>query len=147
MLTILAILLAESVPRFDLVMSIIGGSLTGPIVFVLPPMLYVKMLSLKREHEKRVKMEAIINIELTSDSETLLSEITPNVGYADSAKFCFVKQCISCVKSSRTQRILCFLTATFGICSLILTTYVNVINTVQYANFSQPCIYNLSFYI
>lgn len=34
--------LAESVPRFDIVMALIGGSLTGPLIFVLPPLMYAR---------------------------------------------------------------------------------------------------------
>lgn len=34
-------------PRFDIVMALIGGSLTGPLVFVLPPLMYSKAMALK----------------------------------------------------------------------------------------------------
>lgn len=144
-MTILAIVLAESVPRFDLVMSIIGGSLTGPIVFILPPMLYVKMLLLKQEHEKRLQLESVINAELKDESEDLQNE-TISIQQNIDEQFSF-RQCVRYVTNDRTQKVLCCLTATFGVCSMILTTYVNVINTVQYANFSRPCIYNLSMYL
>nr|XP_033326323.1 amino acid transporter AVT1B [Megalopta genalis] len=44
----LGVAVGESVPRFDIVMALIGGSLTGPLVFVLPPLVYSKMMALKR---------------------------------------------------------------------------------------------------
>lgn len=34
-------------PRFDVVMALIGGSLTGPLVFVLPHLMYSKIVALK----------------------------------------------------------------------------------------------------
>ncbi|XP_047347609.1 amino acid transporter AVT1C isoform X2 [Vespa velutina] len=37
----------ESVPRFDIVMALIGGSLTGPLVFILPPLMYARAVALK----------------------------------------------------------------------------------------------------
>lgn len=37
------VLLGEAVPRFDLVMGLIGGSLTGPLMFVLPPLFYARL--------------------------------------------------------------------------------------------------------
>lgn len=39
--------IGESVPRFDIVMALIGGSLTGPLVFVLPPLMYARAVALK----------------------------------------------------------------------------------------------------
>lgn len=56
-LAIVAIILAESVPRFDLVMSLIGGTLTGPLVFIFPPLFYIKILQLQRKYEKKLQME------------------------------------------------------------------------------------------
>ncbi|EAT38147.1 AAEL009923-PA, partial [Aedes aegypti] len=43
----LAVLIAELLPRFDVVMGIIGGTLTGPLIFILPPLFYQKMISLE----------------------------------------------------------------------------------------------------
>ncbi|XP_076278446.1 solute carrier family member mahogany [Lasioglossum baleicum] len=44
----LGVAVGESVPRFDVVMALIGGSLTGPLVFVLPPLVYTRIMALKR---------------------------------------------------------------------------------------------------
>ncbi|XP_076642845.1 solute carrier family member mahogany isoform X2 [Halictus rubicundus] len=44
----LGVAVGESVPRFDIVMALIGGSLTGPLVFVLPPLVYSRIMALKR---------------------------------------------------------------------------------------------------
>ncbi|KZC10730.1 PREDICTED: uncharacterized protein LOC107188805 [Dufourea novaeangliae] len=44
----LGVAVGESVPRFDIVIALIGGSLTGPLVFVLPPLIYSKATALKR---------------------------------------------------------------------------------------------------
>ncbi|KAK1128801.1 hypothetical protein K0M31_019949 [Melipona bicolor] len=43
----LGVAVGESVPRFDIVMALIGGSLTGPLVFILPPLIYSKAVTLK----------------------------------------------------------------------------------------------------
>ena len=37
------VLRGEAVPRFDLVMGLIGGSLTGPLMFILPPLFYARL--------------------------------------------------------------------------------------------------------
>lgn len=46
----LGVVIGESVPRFDIVMALIGGSLTGPLVFVLPPLMYSKAVALKARY-------------------------------------------------------------------------------------------------
>lgn len=46
-LVFLAVALGESVPRFDIVMALIGGSLTGPLVFILPPLMYSRIKKLE----------------------------------------------------------------------------------------------------
>ncbi|XP_011860697.1 PREDICTED: uncharacterized protein LOC105557906 isoform X1 [Vollenhovia emeryi] len=45
----LSVVVGESVSRFDIVMALIGGSLTGSLVFVLPPLIYIRALALKKE--------------------------------------------------------------------------------------------------
>lgn len=126
-LTVLAIILAESVPRFDLVMSMIGGTLTGPIVFVLPPLFYIKMLRMKEEHERLI----VINLDSTLP---LREEDKRDYGVGFTGR--------------RNIEIVVSMTlVVFGIVSIVATTYVNVLNTMQYATFSRPCIYNLTMYL
>lgn len=45
----LSVVVGESVSRFDIVMALIGGSLTGSLVFVLPPLIYTRVLALKKK--------------------------------------------------------------------------------------------------
>ncbi|XP_024869964.1 amino acid transporter AVT1C-like [Temnothorax curvispinosus] len=45
----LSVVVGESVSRFDIVMALIGGSLTGSLVFVLPPLIYARALALKKK--------------------------------------------------------------------------------------------------
>lgn len=48
-LVCLAIVLAELLPKFDIVMGVIGGTLTGPLIFILPPLFHTRMLKLEKE--------------------------------------------------------------------------------------------------
>ncbi|XP_044013687.1 amino acid transporter AVT1C [Aphidius gifuensis] len=54
-IVLLGVIVGESVPRFDIVMALIGGTLTGPLVFVLPPIMYAKAKALK-EKAKKIKI-------------------------------------------------------------------------------------------
>ncbi|XP_053670749.1 uncharacterized protein LOC128721066 [Anopheles nili] len=51
----LGVLIAEILPRFDLVMGIIGGTLTGPLIFILPPLFYQRMLELEKIYSQELK--------------------------------------------------------------------------------------------
>lgn len=53
-LVCMAVLLGEILPRFDIVMGVIGGTLTGPLIFILPPLFHTKMLKLEKEFNRRV---------------------------------------------------------------------------------------------
>lgn len=46
-------MLAESVPKFDVVMSLIGGTLTGPLVYILPPLIFIRLSILRRKDLER----------------------------------------------------------------------------------------------
>ncbi|XP_033230896.1 amino acid transporter AVT1B [Belonocnema kinseyi] len=46
----LGVAVGESVPRFDIVMALIGGTLSGPLVFVLPPLMYIRARALKERN-------------------------------------------------------------------------------------------------
>lgn len=47
-----AVTIGEAVPRFDLLMGLIGALLTGPLMFLFPPLFYVKIRSLRRSKIK-----------------------------------------------------------------------------------------------
>lgn len=128
-LTVLAVVVAESVPRFDLVMAMIGGTLVGPLVFVLPPLYHIKMLGVMEGHG-RLSYAEIVN----------LDPAVANEEFDDSQR-------IGVVGSKRRQIVVCVLIAAFGVLGIGLSTYVNVVNTVRYATFSKPCIYNLTVYL
>ncbi|KAJ6637899.1 hypothetical protein Bhyg_10630 [Pseudolycoriella hygida] len=64
-----AVLLGELVPKFDLVMGIIGGTLTGPLMFVLPPLLYTKILKMEQIHDNDL-MKRIIARTATLDDDS-----------------------------------------------------------------------------
>lgn len=128
-LIILAIVLAESVPRFDLVMSMIGGTLTGPIVFVLPPLFFIRMHKIKKEYEKTLKEEAVVNLDSTLPTKEDSNEDGP------------------IITGNKLEIVISAAVMIFGFFGIAATTYVNIVNTIQYASFSRPCIYNLTMYL
>ncbi|CAH1989437.1 unnamed protein product [Acanthoscelides obtectus] len=141
-LTILAIVIAESVPRFDLVMSLIGGTLTGPLVFVLPPLIYMKMLSLQTMYEEDFALGSFANVVYSkvddttesSTTYTLLPLVISDSYRSKFGRYCEISFCCCIIISS--------------IVFTLLTTYFNSINIVlSYSNVSKPCIYNVSSFL
>lgn len=127
---ILATVLAESVPRFDLVMAMIGTTLIGPIAFVLPPLFHIKMLTIKEEHERLLKNEVVIN------TNAMLSVRNHHGG----------KSVLTVVKYKRLQIAVSVAIGIFGVISMVATTYLNIMAVIEYGTFSSPCIYNLTMY-
>ncbi|XP_059055762.1 proton-coupled amino acid transporter 2-like [Achroia grisella] len=55
----LAVFLGESVPRFDLVMGLVGSTLTGPLMFVFPPLFFLKLCYMKTKMSEKKKKASL----------------------------------------------------------------------------------------
>lgn len=125
------VLLGEIVPRFDLVMSMIGSTLTGPLMFILPPLFYGKLLKLK-------KQMYIQDIDQESNDETLSC-------YDDShyfeEKFLEYEDHLV-IPFEKIDIFLAFLIICFGIVITFIATYYNWMNVIQYAQFKPSCLIN-----
>ncbi|CAG9771998.1 unnamed protein product [Ceutorhynchus assimilis] len=141
-LTFLAIVIAESVPRFDLVMSLIGGTLIGPLVFILPPLFYVKIVRMHTKHLVKLEKESFTNVVMNKPSKE-----------DDYTREYIVEQCqmsqtsyyISRIWNRKLEVALCILIIVAGTLMTCVTTYLNVNSAaLSYQNFSRPCIYNVS---
>ncbi|KAF2893755.1 hypothetical protein ILUMI_12418 [Ignelater luminosus] len=144
-LAILSVLVAESVPRFDLVMSLIGGALTGPLVFILPPLFYIRMLTLKQKHDEMLQLENFHNIvyNLDETSEYFTKYIETKFHKESNTSMPDINIVPKQQNFKDCKVILCTLIIIFGIIATIATTYWNVINTMRYVTFSPPCIFNI----
>ncbi|XP_023290535.1 amino acid transporter AVT1C [Orussus abietinus] len=76
MVVFLGVVLGESVPRFDIVMALIGGSLIGPLVFVLPPLMYARARALKKSTRGRVRTPEIFSSTERRPGSVLLDSLS-----------------------------------------------------------------------
>ncbi|XP_028127962.1 uncharacterized protein LOC114324357 [Diabrotica virgifera virgifera] len=145
-LTVLAIVIAESVPRFDLVMSIIGGTLTGPLVFMLPPLIFLKMKSMKTSYAEQLALSSFTNIVYTKNigspgitkyiERKFDEHFFPDSDLVGNCRWYFEKY---------VESILCVLIVVLSIVLTTFTTYFNFTSAMySYTNVSMPCIYNVS---
>lgn len=60
--------LGESVPRFDLVMGLVGSTLTGPLMFVFPPLFFLRLCYVRSKMKNflppRIKQRVIRYVEI-----------------------------------------------------------------------------------
>ncbi|XP_055587612.1 uncharacterized protein LOC129740050 [Uranotaenia lowii] len=158
----LAVLIAEILPRFDVVMSIIGGTLTGPLIFILPPLFYQKMTSLETIYYQEMERIQIKDASATShdDLEPLIFQSAyGSIGPGSSGfrpprtKVYFFEDCFSIcndqiVRFCRFMYSDCILSAAvilFGIGATLISTYYNMFDVTEIGfTFWGSCATNLT---
>ncbi|XP_055525879.1 uncharacterized protein LOC129718810 [Wyeomyia smithii] len=156
----LAVIIAEILPRFDVVMGIIGGTLTGPLIFILPPLLYQKMTALEatsyREME-RLKRRDTGDVDRNSPlfhgvygsiGHTPLiaarGNFSPGNRVRESFTFCYhrIKRCC---RFMRSDCILSICVIMFGIGATLSSTYYNIFDVKDIGlNFWKSCAANIT---
>lgn len=119
-------LLGEIVPRFDLVMSMIGSTLTGPLMFILPPLFYGKLLKLKKQT-------------YVQDSHDIIS-CYDDSHYLKKNSLKYDNHLV--IPFEKIDILLAFLIICFGIVITFVATFYNWMNVIQYAQFKPSCLIN-----
>ncbi|VVC26998.1 Amino acid transporter, transmembrane domain [Cinara cedri] len=112
-----AVAIGEAVPRFDLLMGLVGALLTGPLMFLLPPLFYVKIRSLRR-----LKIKTSDRVCYRTFPDAAVVPI-PVVGF-------------------KRLTLLAFIVLT-GTLATVLSTVSSVRDTIIYAQFTPSCIMQL----
>ncbi|XP_037029957.1 proton-coupled amino acid transporter 2 isoform X1 [Bradysia coprophila] len=150
----LAVLLGELVPKFDLVMGIIGGTLTGPLMFILPPLLYTKILKMEQSYDNELIKGIIARTSaLDDDSEEDYTLRQRRYGTFKAQKIPVPSKC--CAKFGTTicklfyllysDYVLSVAVIIFGVLATVASTYFNLFNVRSVSEFWSPCIYNISY--
>lgn len=123
-------------------MGVIGGTLTGPLIFILPPLFYTKMLQLERIHE--VETESLMSDYIT---ETDLLIRRSQYGTVHSIHQCETKFTTKIMKRilgmARSDCTLSIVVISFGVCATLASTYYNVKDFKGFQLWS-PCLQNIS---
>ncbi|XP_059611713.1 proton-coupled amino acid transporter 3 [Phlebotomus argentipes] len=143
-LVCLAVIIGELLPRFDMVMGLIGGTLTGPLIFILPPLFFTRILHLEdvfdrkmdqldddgSNFEKKVSSYGTITYSPASAKTQHLSRKWRSV-----RKYCEILH---------SDCLISILVISFGLIATFATTYFNVAETLSIISFSSPCIQKLT---
>lgn len=144
-------LIAELLPQFDLVMGIMGGTLTGPMIFILPPLFYRKLIRMERDFDEKNErsgsnLDALTstNFNVVNDDEHILND--GNTRRTTYTYGTFIKH----QKPFATQpnwpfclcndSIICISVIIFGFVVTITSTYFNLMTAPNFDEFRSPCI-------
>ncbi|KAJ0171408.1 hypothetical protein K1T71_012958 [Dendrolimus kikuchii] len=156
---IIALFLAESVPRFDLVMGLVGSTLTGPLMFILPPLLFLKLCYIKSNLDidstyldnKNTKRKFIEKREQNGVENGRQNRHVSKLTAAFQTKY---KTFMDNYNLERKEHeytmqwydiLIALIVMTMGIAATIVATFSSWSNSIEYAEYSPPCLVNATF--
>lgn len=141
----LEVLIAEFVPSFDALMDVVGGTITGPLVFILPPLLYRRIRRMERVHQRIAAEASYGSLPLDLNYDPIELEMEPLLVSTPSTtpRGCWLRvvrllhrfECdVSC-----TMGVLIF-----GLLATFLSTYLNIFSLADLFTNNSPCLGNLT---
>lgn len=132
-------------PKFDLVMGVIGGTLTGPLIFILPPLFYTKITKMEQLHDEEIDRRRLDRMVLDDDSED--DVLINKIGYGTFKAASFTKKSVwqKCGTFLHSDRVLSVAVIIFGLAATLASTYFNIFNVSNIDDFWSPCINNISY--
>ncbi|XP_034191231.1 solute carrier family member mahogany isoform X3 [Osmia lignaria lignaria] len=152
----LGVAVGESVPRFDIVMALIGGSLTGVPNAEYHRYSYFYYDDLEEEFEEIVDYDDTLSSAKTSEGLLMTRRshdhepifIDANRPFKVCRRTTVSEESVPKVKMNcnfrRWNQWFSYLVVLFGIVVTISSTYINVKNTIRYVQFTPPCIVNVT---
>lgn len=131
-------------------MGIIGGTLTGPLIFILPPLFYAKITKMEKLHDEN-QIRWLAELDVVSDDDSCDNDLENSTGYGTFNRMASTKDVekrpglSKCVKRMYSDCVLSSAVILFGICATIASTYFSVVDVININNFWSPCITNISY--
>lgn len=114
---------------------------SGPLIFILPPLFYTKMLKLQAKFEQHQR--DIKKYEFSEDNdEQLLLKSSTEYGTLDSTKT-KPKKCII-KRAFQSDCLLSGAVIVFGLLATFSSTFYNILDIKNFNQFWSPCIQNIS---
>lgn len=126
--------------------GVIGGTLTGPLIFILPPLFYTRMLQLERRFDKQ-NLESTSSFTDLNDTDLLLRSSdygtlqAPKYEYEAPRPRGVIKKLL---KFSKSECLLALLVILFGIAATFTSTFYNFLDIKGLDQFWSPCLQNIS---
>ncbi|XP_047540222.1 uncharacterized protein LOC125073438 isoform X3 [Vanessa atalanta] len=164
-----AVFLGESVPRFDLVMSLVGSTLTGPLMFIFPPLFFLRLCYKRYQikasamsHNPKKKSVRFSDSHVNNGGNDNQNGGNGNQNGNDHVKYpllvhrvqtkyrTFMNEYVD-MKADIDMNdyavkwydvLLAVIVMLMGIAATIVATYTSWSNAVASSGFSQPCLLN-----
>ncbi|CAG9124692.1 unnamed protein product [Plutella xylostella] len=154
----LAVFLGEAVPRFDVVMGLVGSTLTGPLMFIFPPLFFLKLSYMKNylaendpdfPFKPKLMLSSETDVYQNGDNELSLSKVprTVNGAFKSYKTFGVYEDLDVDFRADRIKWYEVALSGTvmvMGISATVVATYVSWSDAIRYATFTPPCLVNVT---
>ncbi|CAB3229563.1 unnamed protein product [Arctia plantaginis] len=145
---LLAVLLAEAVPRFDLVMGLVGSTLTGPLMFVCPPLFFLRLCYMKSQMRSDIKGNRVRTNDATHTSTNAIDlPKNPLISLTQHTTYNTFENATEIVDEYGIKWYdvaLALVVMIIGMLATLLATYSSWSDSIEYASFSPPCLMNAS---
>ncbi|KAK9498655.1 hypothetical protein O3M35_003236 [Rhynocoris fuscipes] len=174
LVVLIAVTLAEAIPRFDLIMGLLGGSLMGQLMFIYPPLMYNRLRSLHARSTVQHNNSTIIKQftpygtveEIPTSNRALVFrshradlgmedrlddihflERKPIASVVRSKSFLdmfYLEKVLDMGRISMSEKMANITIITLGVTASAFSTYFTLSDIIEYADFTPPCITNVS---
>lgn len=130
-------------------MGVIGGTLTGPLIFILPPLFYTKMLSLEKKHDQQYQCDEKNGSDFDlSDTNLLLKTVrygtVQQQPKSEHQEIMQLKGMKLLWKVIHSECLLSVIVIIFGVCATLTSTFYNALDVKGLGQFWSPCLQNIS---
>lgn len=161
-IVMLTVAIAELLPKFDVVMGIIGGTLTGPLIFIFPPLFYQKIVKMEKIFDDNEITKEYGTLMMDSEDGNTLSDdkvvvistkyygtFVKNKTILHKSRTCLGRCCEQSLEICRffyNDHFLSMAVIAFGVIATIASTYFNLFNVTTLKDFWSPCIHNITYH-
>lgn len=158
-IVMLLVLIGEMLPRFDLVMGLLGGLLTGPLTLMFPPLLYRKFRSMLAQQRNQKENERLMQ---TTEETCLLIPVSQEKGSNTNPVWMFTKSRkrlnlqqflkkhffsldvnLDAGELSKLESFIIFGIFGLGIAATVTATYFSLRGAVWSSQFVPPCLFDV----
>lgn len=137
----LEVLVGEFVPKFEVIVGIIGGTIIAPLMFILPPLLYRKIQEMERTRHRFITQAAYGSLPLDLNYETI-DMTSPNERKTFWTSVCQTYRQIC--KYSPCEITFPTAVVSFGLLAFGCSTFLNVLRISDLFQNNSPCFGNIT---
>ncbi|XP_037943882.1 amino acid transporter AVT1C-like [Teleopsis dalmanni] len=141
----LELLIAEFIPDFDVLMGVVGGTISGPLVFILPPLLYRRISRMVRTHQRIATEAAYGSMKLDLNYDPMRMELEPiSSTETESALRVYWQRLVQSYRRLQCNISMSLAVLVFGLVATFFSTYLNIFKISNLFRNNSPCFGNLT---